>query len=160
MAIEKLKKPYLGKLRYAQELGVKVDEVIDELELKANVADLPEGGSALPYKVYTALISVNGAGDTVTPIVLENTLGFVPTWESPFAGEPRIIGPVGSFPQLLRTVTWGMVKSSDGVNGYIVESDSFAYSDDIIYFQTLSSGSAGATFMDKVHVEIRVYNAE
>ena len=29
MAIEKLKKPYLGKLRYAQELGVKVDEVIN-----------------------------------------------------------------------------------------------------------------------------------
>lgn len=39
-----------------------------------------------PYKVYTALLSQGGI-NAPTAVVLENTLGFIPTWSRISAGE-------------------------------------------------------------------------
>jgi hypothetical protein len=83
MAIEKLKKPYLGKLRYAQELGVKVDEVINTVNeftdgsVTANEINETTSGSGVT--VDSALIkdgSFIGKQATATVTVDGLTTGF------------------------------------------------------------------------------------
>jgi hypothetical protein len=88
----------------AQEITVAEYNKLVE-QVNANEAAAANAGGA-SYKVYTALITQDGTGDP-TAIVLENTLGFTPTFGRTTNGTYNVINPTGNFNYLKTFTTIG-----------------------------------------------------
>ena len=60
-----------------------LEEVLNKLSGRVETLEntpAPSGGDSKPYKVYTASLTQSGTAAPVAT-VLENTLGFLPTWD-------------------------------------------------------------------------------
>ena len=110
---------------------------INELVNKANT-----------YKVYTAILNQSGTSAPVAT-VLENTLGFIPTWSRLNTGAYKITAPSNEFVNTFYTITragdpyfliYDLDASNIGVNSFNI------------------SGVAQDQLLYNTRIEIRVYN--
>jgi len=104
------------------------------------------------YKVYTAILSQSGTSDP-TSIVLENTLGFTPTYQYSDVGEYRI-NSVAGFITNKTVVILGQMNNQ--LNGSVIVDTSRIN----ITSQDLSSGTPFGTdgLLANTLLEIRIYN--
>jgi hypothetical protein len=107
----------------------------------------PIAPSALPYKVYTAIIKLNGANDPV-PVVLQNTIGDI-VWTRQDVGYYTANGDA-LFP-LDKTFTLINVQSPETSEFVRVDSDNI----ELIMYGGAGTQADGFT---PAQVEIRVYN--
>ena len=101
-----------------------------------------------------ATLGYNTGAPVVT--VLENTIGNI--WFEFYANGQYKINSNGLLFFNSRQFYYGLLKSLDSVNGYIIESDEVAYNDDFIQIITQDGNRAAVNGMEKVPIEIRVYN--
>lgn len=114
------------------------------------VAGIP----ASPYKVYTAVLNQNG-NDVPTAVILENTLGVIPTYSVLQDGQYLISGitPVlYSASKVFIIAQGGNINIVAGIVGGGGDAGK-------IQFINYNSSGVPSTFgANKVHIEIRVYN--
>lgn len=108
-----------------------------------------------PYKVYTALLTQTSGAPTA--IVLENTLGFVPTWQEDSTGS-YFITESGAF-DVDKTVIFMLRNSSNyELAAYAPDGDSVWVEITQIIGVSPFNVSAIDNVMVNVSIEIRVYN--
>lgn len=110
-----------------------------------NDTPLSYGGTALIYNTGAPVATV-----------LENTIGNI--WFTYYAVGQYKINSNGLLPVNKRQFYYGLLKSSDVVNGFIIESDEAPYNDDFIQIITRDGSGAAGNGMTNTPIEIRVYN--
>ena len=108
----------------------------------------------IPNNYSEGQLNYNTGAPVVT--VLENTIGNI--WFEFYANGQYKINSNGLLFFNSRQFYYGLLKFADSVNGYIIESDEAAYNDDFIQIITLDSSRVAVNGMEKVPIEIRVYN--
>ena len=102
------------------------------------------------YKVYTALLTQTGGTEPVAE-VLENTLGFTPTWVYNGVGTYSIVD--SSFLQNKTTVN-----VFQNVNGWSILFPSYILAGGAIYLNCVVNGTTQDNILSNTCIEIKVYN--
>jgi len=128
------------------------------------VAQASTGGGALPYKVYTALLSQSGT-DAPVATVLQNTLGVSVVWSRDGAGAFTAtfsLPIITNSSNIGETTNWvvidGRSNNGDQLGGAAL-TWAFYGSSTEIYFEIydITTGTKGDGFMQDMYLEIRVY---
>jgi len=109
----------------------------------------------LGYKVYTALLTQTGT-DAPTAIILQNTLGGIPTFTYETVGDYKII-LADKLTASKRTINFSIPRYLDGANGLTLESDLTIENNDEIEFLTFTTTNSLSNEWVK-RLEIRVYS--
>lgn len=117
------------------------------------VSGVTSGGYTPPYKVYTALISQTLSDAPVIEHVLENTLGFTPSWFRFGVGRFGVID-AGKYPTDKVAV---FVTSAHG-NMANIQTDTGITNDEIGFFVKDENGNNVDGRVSFATVEIRIYN--
>lgn len=129
-------------------------EISKQMEKLTGVASA--SGGSLPYKVYTALLTQTYQDPPVATI-LQNTLGFTPTWEYVSVGQYRLVSPTsGGFPTnktfiTISQVTSNLAQSGDGLT------DLHALIETTSRILLYDKNAADDSEMYDTPIEIRVY---
>ena len=108
------------------------------------------------YKVYTALLTQTDQDPPVATI-LQNTLGFTPTWEYVSSGQYRLVSPTsGGFPTNKTFITISQVTSSLSQSGDGL-TDLHALIETTSRILLYDKNAAGDGEMYDTPIEIRVY---
>lgn len=114
----------------------------------------PSSGVALPYLVYTAIVTETGEGDNIPiPVILQNTLGQVPVWGYDSAGVYTLTESNGSF-VLDKTVVF---ITPTGTTDFYINVDLANIPGNIITFITRGANEGTNNNWVDVSIEIRIY---
>lgn len=114
-------------------------------------------GPPLPYKVFRALLTQVGTSDP-TVVILENTLGFTPTFSYSGPGEYNCVAAGGSFPINKTYVNIAAGQTIDGVEGGIMASTSpITFAGSFIIFTTGFSSGPQDNELLNTSFEILIY---
>jgi len=104
------------------------------------------------YKVYTALLTQSGTASPVATVVLENTLGQVPTFTYSNDGY-YLISTTGNTLQMDKNY-YSITNNYYGESVFQLQSDTV----DLIYLQTSINNVFTNGMLNKTPIEIRIYN--
>ena len=102
-----------------------------------------------PYRVYSALLTQTG-NSAPTAVVLENTLGFTPTWSYNSTGIYSI-NQTGAFPLEQTFVITPLTMNNDITGYYSIDNTNFP---NTLYVKTLSNNDDSLYYSP---IEIKIY---